>query len=75
MEAAATFYSVQVGVAAMAACCIAQHRIAERSAFLRSYSQAVSRAKGGVDIYWYWGGALSVAQGTCLVIIRMRDRN
>ena len=36
VEAAITFYSVHVGVGAMAVCSIAQHRIAERAAFLRS---------------------------------------
>ncbi len=41
VEAAATFFSVHVGVAAMAACSIAQRRIAERAAFLRSSAKAV----------------------------------
>ncbi len=42
MEAAFSFYSMHVGVAAMAVCSIAQRRIAERAAFLRSESEAVS---------------------------------
>ena len=44
VEAAITFYSVHVGIAAMAICSIAQRRIAERSAFLcrRSQSKMVS---------------------------------
>jgi hypothetical protein len=41
VEAALTFYSVHVGVAAMAVCSVAQRRVAERSSFLRRRSEAV----------------------------------
>ena len=47
IEAAATFYSVHVGVAAMAVCSVGQRRLAERAAFLRRRSEPVRGGGGG----------------------------
>ncbi len=55
MEAAAAFYSVQVGVAAMAAFSVAQRRLDERAAFLRRRSEPVR-----VPIGSWRGAACSV---------------
>ncbi len=41
LEAALTFYSVHVGVAAMAVCSIAQRRLDERAAYLHHRTEAV----------------------------------
>lgn len=41
VEAAATFYSVHLGVAAMAVCSVGQHRHVVREAFLRRRSEPV----------------------------------
>ncbi len=49
LEAAVTFYSVHVGVPAMAAFCIAQHRIAQRAVFFSHRSKEVRREGQWVD--------------------------
>jgi hypothetical protein len=52
VEAAATFYSVHVGVAAMAVCSVGQRRLTERAAFIRRRSETVrewgGKSRGGM---------------------------